>query len=348
MFKSRTVFVVGAGASVEIGLPTSNQLKAHIAKLLGFRFDRRDVVSGDYAIAASLREYLNREGRRSEINDYFKAAQSIAAAMPQALSIDNYLDTVQNHRAETCGKLSIVRAIIEAERKSRLYIDEPKTRKIRFGDLTETRYHSFFQLLSEKIRIGDVQKLFSNTSFIVFNYDRCIEYFLLHALMNYYLLGRDEACALINNLRINHPYGTIGNLPGFGTEAQSVPFGGSDHHPIDIMTLAGQIKTFAERIEDRNSLDAIHEEIRSADTLVFLGFAFHESNMDLIHPRTACSAKRVFATAFGISKSDCEVIEGEIRRLLSRKPQHLRVELRSDLKCGGLFGEFQRTITAAV
>jgi len=56
-----TVFVIGAGASKEAGLPTGYELKSKISKLLDIRFDQfgSKQKSGDYQIMAALRLYLD-------------------------------------------------------------------------------------------------------------------------------------------------------------------------------------------------------------------------------------------------------------------------------------------------
>jgi hypothetical protein len=45
--------------------------------------------------------------------------------MPQAISIDNFIDPHRSSSAVVlCGKLGITQAILEAERRSTLYFDE--------------------------------------------------------------------------------------------------------------------------------------------------------------------------------------------------------------------------------
>jgi hypothetical protein len=82
-----------------------------------------------------------------------------------------------------------------------------------------------------------------------------------------------------------------------------------------------------------------------AGSVVFLGFAFYEQNMELINPIIPTKAKRIFATAWGISPSDCEVVKEQILQTFDRKPQHLKIELRNSLKCAHLFREYSRSLT---
>src|SRR2546430_729177 len=95
MFKSKTVFIVGAGASQEAGLPTGAQLKDIIAEKLNLTYklgiDPTSPDTGDRAIAWALVEHVRKIGN-NDINPYLFEAWKIRDAMPQAISIDNYID----------------------------------------------------------------------------------------------------------------------------------------------------------------------------------------------------------------------------------------------------------------
>jgi hypothetical protein len=55
MFKSKTLFVVGAGASCEVGLPTGEKLKGLIAQKVNIAFsDGVKQRSGDHEITEAL------------------------------------------------------------------------------------------------------------------------------------------------------------------------------------------------------------------------------------------------------------------------------------------------------
>ena len=69
-----------------------------------------------------------------------QAGWRIRDAMPQAISIDNFIDTHgENKLIELCGKLAIVRTILEAEAKSTLIVDKRQGNgQLRFEKLGET------------------------------------------------------------------------------------------------------------------------------------------------------------------------------------------------------------------
>ena len=125
MPRKKTVIVVGAGASVEAGFPTSTKLKEQIAALLDIKFGRGGTkkISGDDLITEALRRTQQKSGS-GDINPYLHAGWEIRDGLPQAVSIDSFIDARQGNKLiELCGKLAIVRAILEAEKRSRLYVD---------------------------------------------------------------------------------------------------------------------------------------------------------------------------------------------------------------------------------
>jgi len=347
MFRSKTVFIVGAGASSEVGLPIGAGLKIDISQKIDIRFEngyRQN--SGDTQIMEMFRHHSNgAESYSDDVNDYLSACWKMRDAMPQALSIDNYIDAHRgNKMIELCGKLGIVKCILEAERHSSLYVDHRQRQDLDLSHSSSTWYAGFFQLLTEGLSVDELDNIFDNVSFIVFNYDRCIEQYLFAALKNYYSLTDEKTKSVLSKLKIHRPYGSVGNLAIPVAGIDGIVFGASS---VNLLQTAKQIKTFTEQFEDKESLNQISEAIKHASTLVFLGFAFHPQNMELLKAGAdAETSKRVFATALGISKSDCEVIGLDIQKTFSLPAEDIKIILRNDLNCNALFGEYRRSLTA--
>jgi hypothetical protein len=81
MFQNKTVFVVGAGASTEVGLPMGTQLKSIIAKKLNIKFKHgRDLESGDREIVNALREYCRNDNSNpnGDINSHRSSAVQVS------------------------------------------------------------------------------------------------------------------------------------------------------------------------------------------------------------------------------------------------------------------------------
>ena len=117
----KTLFVVGAGASKEVGLPIGSELKSSVVRVLTLRQDPRGRETGDEIILRALNVLAERAPEK--LHSYYRACQHICNAMPQVISIDNFINQHRNDKhIEQCGKLAIVRAILEAESKSSLYV----------------------------------------------------------------------------------------------------------------------------------------------------------------------------------------------------------------------------------
>ncbi len=343
----RTVFIVGAGASKEVNLPTGAELKLKIANLLDMRFNQfgRGLESGSHEIVAALRaRVLGADGRQGDINPYLHEAWHIRDALPQAISIDNFIDAhKENDKIALCGKLGIVKSILEAEANSFLSIDNQRDDPtIDFRRLENTWYTPFFQQLTENCGKDDLLARFQHVTLIVFNYDRCIEHFVFHALKNYYKISNEEAADLVQALSIYHPYGHVGTLPWIDRN-QAVGFG-MEIRSEQLLCIASKTKTFMEGTDPGSSeIIEIRRHMNELDRLVFVGFAFHKLNMQLIAPDDSNPESRLdcFATAYGISGSDQEVIQDNLNKLYRRD---IRIRM-SNSTCGDFFNEYWRSLS---
>jgi hypothetical protein len=349
MFNSKIVFIVGAGASQEVGLPTGKQLKAQIAEKLNITYisgiDLTSPDTGDGEIARALVEDARNMG---DIHPYLVEAGKIRDAMPQAISIDNFIDTHSaNRRLVLCGKLGIIQAIRDAERHSKLYVEnKPGTiqRKFDLTKIEDTWYGKFFKLLSENVKLADVSSIFANVAFIVFNYDRCIEHYLYHAMQNYFAISNHEAQKILSTLNIMHPYGVIGALP-WQNSVSNIEFG-EERKSAKLLDNAADIMTYVERIEDETALALMHKLIGDAEVVVFLGFGFHRLNLQLLSLETRGQTKLVLGTVLGISGSDIGIIRDEVVRMLKCESGVLLSWHNNG--CSNLFDEFWRTLTSAL
>jgi hypothetical protein len=348
----KTLYIVGAGASSEANLPTGSQLKKSIADLLDIQFkDGLSQSSGDRCIFEALRIHARQpEVIEKNINTYIHAAWRIRDAMPLAISIDNFIDTHNSDRnIELCGKLAIVRSILDAERSSLLYIDDSNSyNELNFSVVESTWYTSFMRLLTENCVEEDLSKRLKSITLIVFNYDRCIEHFLYNSLQNYYGLESDEAGNLVNEIEIYHPYGVVGSLPWQCIQGSQVVKYGANPHPKQLLELASLIRTFTEGTDPKSSeILSIRNNLVEADKIVFLGFAFHKLNMNLMMPDSSSvniyRAISCFGTAQGISDSDCEIIKNELRHLY--KDTLTRIDISNKLDCSRLFKEYWRNLS---
>lgn len=346
MLKSRTLFVVGAGASSEVGFPLGLELKQSIASILDIKFrNGLQQYSGSFSIAQALRE-ISRSGElKGDINPLLHASWLIRDAMPQALSIDNFLEAhAADERVVKCGKLGIAEAILSAEKKSLLFVDMSKGLDAGFNQtpVSQTWYSKLFQRLHERLAKGDVERIFDQVSFITFNYDRSLEQYLYHSLRNYYALSAEVSRKIMKTVKIFHPYGVCGALPWEMPE-KNIPYGGG-LEARSLLEISSQIRTFTERVEDEAALAAIRAEVDMAEVAVFLGFAYHEQNMELMQGNGGKPGARVYATALGISNTDSEIVDRQILRMLHRPDDRVYREIRNDLTCAALFDNYWRAL----
>lgn len=311
MLGGETVFVIGAGASFELGLPLGTQLREQISEKVDIRYNLSRPISGDYQINEHLRE-IARENGDPSINGLLHKCWLMRDALPGAISIDNLIDA---HRSDVefaeIAKMAIAKSILQAERRSKLFVNRQNGDEFNLRQVDGTYLIPLLQLLTENVSAEGVENLFSDASFIIFNYDRCLEFFLPNALSAYYGLNLPDATAIVDRARIIHPYGTVGDL-GQGTSLATAGFGAGE---TNIRHIAKGIRTFSEGLAD----DTIGENIRSlvgdADQVVFLGFAFHPMNMEIIDPKGSVLMQKLFGTTIGLSEAAIRSVE---RTLLQR------------------------------
>lgn len=340
------VYIIGAGASNEVGLPVGDEFKKEIASLLDIQID---IIqrSGDKKIVEALRIHIEHPTSVVDVFDaYLNSAWHIRDALPLAKSIDGFVDSQRgNDMIALCGKLAIVRSILKAEKTSSLYLDLDKS--IDFESLNKTWYGHFYKLLTNDSPKGNLAERFRSIVMIIFNYDRCLEHFLYHALLKYYQMSSNEAAGLVQQIKIYHPYGSVGPLAwcsGNGTMGF-----GDDPDPKKLLELAKKIRTFSEETDSESGdLLAMKNAMLGADKLVFLGFAFHDINMKLLScaevGERSQKILKTYATAYCCSESDKEKIRRQIRQLYkSNMPANHQIAIKS-IKCIDFMNEFGRSL----
>lgn len=314
MFTRKTVLVVGAGGSHEVNLPVREGLKSRIASKLQIEYDLNTRRSGDGTIA----ELVIRSARNKNLNpnDFFLAGRQIAAAMPQAISIDNFLHThAANEDLVMMGKLAIAASILEAEQNSNLIVRD-RYQTIDFSSYQNIWHNTFCKMLCEGVPLDKIDTVFDNLTIITFNYDRCIEHYVAHWLANYMLIDFGDACRLTSKMKIFHPYGQVGKLPWQDGPAAAVPYG--ELATIQSLPMiASQIRTFTERVDDDAMLQAMRNALGMADQVVYLGFSFNQMNMNLMRVEASQGLKNVYGTVYGMSGPNVNASRDRIARSLT-------------------------------
>ena len=318
MLAKKTVFIVGAGASHELDFPTGDVLRQEIAALLNITFpDGYNQKDGDYEIQQVLRNFASRKGLR-DINGLLHKCWLIRDALPGSISIDNLLDAHRNDpEISQIGKLAIAKAILRAERKSKLFNKRDPHKPFKLADVAETWLIPLLQILTEGVPKEQARRIFDNVVFINFNYDRSLEYFLARAISIYYGFATPESEEICARARIIHPYGHVGKH-GVPNPLATVSFG-EDRYDLEL--IAQGIRTFTEGISDEGFGDEIKTAISSAEQLVFLGFAFHPLNMEILTTEDRSKVRNVFGTTVGLADAAVRSVKKRILQTIKlREP----------------------------
>lgn len=296
------VFVIGAGASAEFGLPVGNALARSVSERTQYRNNEHSSSPHDKELNLAFQQFKSRNP--SQYSDLNLRTESIRLSNGLALapSIDNYLYSHRENEARVfLGKAAIVRELLQAERDSKLYFDYSKSGAgIDFWNIHETWLATLFRIL---MTFGDKHSLttsLKNITFACFNYDRVIERFFFLAMQVYFDMSETESSVYCEeNLDIYHPYGRIGELR---LTNNSSGFGEQLDHDLLVGAVSG-LNTFGEA-SNRHIQALIRQKIFDADVLFFLGFSFLRINMDYLQPNTKSSFVRIICTSKGLSEDN--------------------------------------------
>ena len=217
-----------------------------------------------------------------------------------AQSIDDFLDQHRSDRyVNHYGKVAIARAILEAERGSKLYF---KDQNIHTGEdefdpdkFANTWFSRFIYMLGRNVLRENVgQIFFDNVSFIIFNYDRCVEHFLQSALKRLYNIDEQDAITIVDKLRIIHPYGRVGSL-------REVPFGATR---ANYDAIASTIKTYTEQVADAEAVRVLTSEFEQANRVIFWGSHTTARICACSNRPSLIAARPIYGTAFKMSDAD--------------------------------------------
>jgi hypothetical protein len=291
MIRKPVVFVVGAGASHEYGLPLGGTLKETIAEKLR-------AVSRHGDLLSHIQRHVGRN--QKELGEYIQAATALAKTIKSFISIDEALHYVgATPKAVEIGKVAIVHEILRAERESALCYEQT-TGALSVNGVDGLWISEALSMIVAGIQREELAAAFDQVTFINFNYDRAIEQYLYWALQQRMLAEASEAKQIIEALKIIRPYGSIGRLAfsfgdeyGYGTTAYFDPF-----------SRIQNMRTYTE--QDRmHDAEAMEQALHAARIVIFLGFGYHTTNVDLmkINQRTNYDC-RVLGTSKGVHQAN--------------------------------------------
>ncbi|OAP43275.1 hypothetical protein AU381_27145 [Sinorhizobium glycinis] len=335
MFKDNTVFVIGAGASQEFGLPVGaglmQTIKQNCSFVLGYG---GRLQAGPAPIFQYYERIFGREdpAKVNEFNQRLNASWQIKDGIESADSIDEYIFRYSdNPIIAEVGKLQIAYAISVAEMNSILSFEKGFRENLDVAD--NTWIWAFAKALINGYRASEVEKIGHNITIITFNYDRCIEHYLEHALpRSFYGMTIEEARGIVKNIKIVHPYGKLGEL-------DKVPFGEVGR----FVQAADNLITWSETVREPDIIEDMRATIRTARRIVFMGFAFARQNLELLDSKpTAMNADgpRVYSTGFGLRRETEESLCRNINALYSdgvSRDALKNIHFQYEAKCNEFF-----------
>ena len=229
----------------------------------------------------------------------------IASNMSRAESIDNFLHThSENPKLVAIGKTAIASCILDAERSSSLMPHEPVRSNnlmfLSFGTAKETWLQRFCTMALTGVVLSEAHSAFDNVTLVTFNYDRCIELYLVQHIKEYLGIPEGAAQNIVDSINIIHVYGKVGRLPWQSGSGPKVSFGAKPE-PQLLGELSREIRTFTERVEEDDTPRRIAAAICDAELIVFSGFSFGSSNWDFLQNDQPGAEKMVVAGVMGIS-----------------------------------------------
>jgi hypothetical protein len=345
-----TVYVIGAGASKEVGLPIGDELKRDISRYLEVDEKAFHGIGGDRLVCETLIHALLLPKKfKVSREDYINASMEISRNLPLAYSIDNFIDSRRGDVIiEECAKIGITRAILEKEKDSSMYCyDSYGKNKAEapiydiFEKISESWYMPFFKSITKNCTKYDLEERFKQITLIIFNYDRCVEYFLFKNLKMYFNLSDDQTKIALSHMTIVHPYGQTGHIEWQG---KGIVNGfGEIPTPEKLYDISREIKTFTEGISPESSeIVTIKSKTFHAKRIVFLGFAYEDLNMKILSPEhpeglKIEDMKKIYGTAFETSEDNIDAIKSRMHIFNPPSLQQFAIKKIYDTTCSKLF-----------
>lgn len=279
-----TVLVLGAGASCPYGFPTAKQLRNDICEAFSSQETSASRLLGDSA--APAKKFL-------EFRDAFWKSGTP--------SVDAFLDGRPDFL--DVGKLAIAYCLIRYENEKHLY-DPPEPDADWYLYLSERLTSSFDEFEKNKLAI------------ITFNYDRSLEHYLSNSLRNWHGKSVDECIEKLAKVPIIHVYGQLGTIPypQHGCR-QYRPLGEDERKEYGAVQDAAHGITLLH--EKESDLQEVHNLLRAAERVCFLGFSYHALNLArLTLTPSVGESREVFGTARNFEESEINQKKLSLRRAM--------------------------------
>jgi len=285
MISKNTVFIIGAGAGVPYEFPTGKQLKAEIIHGFTKRYIKyfQENKLSDFEIESLI----------PEVEKFINTFRS-----SKTESIDLFLS--RHPRLMEIGKHSIVLSIWSKELQ---HYNQEK------HQIIDNWFEYLYQKMTENFDKKDIYNISSNhVSFVIFNYDRMIEFLLYRAFKNSFEdIPTDRCKGEINKFDYIHIYGQCGKLP-WQDSSDHLKYG-APFNSSSLDYLSDQIFILKENRINQNVMKA-RQLILSSRRIFFLGFGYRNENLKILNlPDMLKPGQKVFGTGIGLFREEIDRIK---------------------------------------
>jgi hypothetical protein len=273
--KEETVFILGAGASVPYGFPTSNVLRKDLIDNFANKF------SSVYKMKSRPDNFMLNT-RLEEIKEFQKRFD-----LSSIFSIDYFMS--RNPRYMEYGMDAIIIHLLEYERES----------KFRESSILKNSdwYSYLYNYMISELRSPDsFSKIADNNfTFLTFNYERSLEKFLAESISySFEGITWQQLKQVMLNIPIHHIYGKISSIP-FHKDEEGLNYG-EEINFASLPKLRENIRTIC----DNNSVETkVEEIIKKAKRIFFLGFGYDRINLSNIGiPALLNNGQKIYGTVF--------------------------------------------------
>lgn len=252
-FNKPVVLVLGAGSSVEVGYPTSNQLGKEITRCLGKYFNVAGLGSAKLSqhyrgCVELLAQRHSEEDVKQFLIDYSTSSEStldyFARRNPKYAEIATFF--IGYHLLTKANKFSLIAGENDPWQKSFL--------------------NRFF------VNKKDVTR--NQLNVVTFNYDVSFEYFWSQRLLN---MGLQKSTELESTVNVKHVYGSLTRaLNIYGEDVNDLSFD-------QVCARYKDIKLIDRSPENGLPKDYWHGIVDSGLSVFFLGFGFDRENVRRLH-----------------------------------------------------------------
>jgi hypothetical protein len=272
-----TVLVIGAGASVAMGYPSGEQLRAEIIESTAAKYAPK-IIASNRSIEPHYLVEFTEAFRNSQMN-----------------SIDAFL--ARRPEYSDVGKRAIAAVLLDCEKAETLHSCSH----------SDKWYQYLFNQFSEPIWEN---LSFADRAIVSFNYDRSLEHYLIRAMAASYNRTEAECFRKLGDL-ITHVYGDLGSCDptasdyfAYGYGAQSLP----------IQVASSRIRVIPEGRTEDETISKARRILSESDRIVFLGFGFDKTNLERLDSRNTCAKvvqwgdqqkfRSIVATCYGLTDEE--------------------------------------------